>query len=413
MGHIRAGISMFAMRYFFVLSHYLPFACLVLVAGCSDHASQSSSPPPAAATAPASASVRAPARPTLTELTPNIEHVGNSGTLILRGTNFLPGTTIRTPPGLDLRNIQVNGPTQITADYTIGPNSWLGYLNVTVTTPGGTSEPARFAIYPGVAQFGTPASGATARPAADIPTYKSFDVGIHGSQVTNPDGSRTDGYLDISFTDDKGHPVTVGGSYHSDMDNVDNPDADDDSPGSGEPPDVTPYSFALQPPVPGNYVLHIKSSRSGSFDLEVDTTDTSSTSSAQGALGALNNVPTYPGSDFELKFVCRDNPFSVDLDSGGLQPPHGAFSFAQPLTSQVRLPAEAKTLGVVIFYDPVMEPSSFSALLDGSDVTNLFHVRSGELELVSVQLGSGQHNLAIRANNKAGQSTEQQFHIQH
>jgi hypothetical protein len=249
----------------------------------------------------------------------------------------------------------------------IGPDSWLGGLNVTVTTPAGTSEPARFTIYPPVLRFGIPAGGASARPAADIPTYKSFDVGIHASQVTNQDGSRTDGYLDISLTDNKGHPVTVGGSYHSDMDNVDDPDADDSRNSA-----VTSYSFALLPPVPGNYILHIKSSRSGSFDLEMDTTNTSSTPSAQQALGALNDVPTYPGSDFELKFVCRDNPFSVDLDSGGLQPAHGAFSFAQPLSSEVRLPAEEKALGVVLYYDPVMEPSSFRALLDGSDVSTCF-----------------------------------------
>jgi hypothetical protein len=401
---------MFATRFFLHLSYYFLVACLVLIAGCSGHANQSAVP------ASAAVPVLAPGRPTLTELTPNLEHVGNSGILVLKGTNFVAGTTIRTPPGLNLRNIRVNGPTQIMADYTICPNSWLGYLNVTVTTPAGTSEPARFAIYPGVAPFGVLSGcappAARAVPAASTPVYRSFDVGIHAGQVANPDGSQTDAYLEVSFTDDKGHPVAVGGSYHSDMDNVDNPDADD-SPGSGEPPNVTSYSFASEPPVPGNYVLHIKSSRSGSFDLEMDTTDTSSTASAHEVLGALGNIPTYPGSDFELKFVCRDNPFSVDLDSGGLQPPHGAFSFAQPLTSEVRLPAEEKALGVVIYYDPAMEPSSFRALLDGSDVTNLFHIRSGELQLVSVPFGPGQHLLTIRANNKAGQSTEQQFHIQH
>ena len=407
----------FAMRLLFDSFRHFSLACWILIAGCSGHANQSAAPArtslPTSASTSASTSAPGFGRPTLTEVTPNLGYVGNSGTLTLKGTNFVPGTTIRTPPGLDLQNVRVNGTTQITADYRICQGSWLGVLNVTVTTPAGTSEPASFTIYPPVLQFNVPASGASARPAADIPTYKSFDVGIHASQVTNPDGSRTDGYLDISFTDDKGHPVTVGGSYHSGIDNVDNPDAEDGSADSGKPPDVTSYSFALQPPVPGNYILHVKSSRSGSFDLEMDTTDTSSTASAQEALGALNNVPTYPGSDFELKFVCRDNPFRVDVDSGGLRPPHGAFSFAQPLASEVRLPEGEKALGVVIYYDPVMEPSSFRALLDGSDVSNVFHLRPGELELVSIALKPGRHGLTIRASNKTGVSSEQQFHIQH
>ena len=68
---------------------------------------------------------------------------------------------------------------------------------------------------------------------------------------------------------------------------------------------------------------------------------------------------------------------------------------------------------MVIYYDPVMQASSFSATLDGSDVTNLFHVRHGTLALVSVALGTGKHDLTIRANNKSGLSAEQQFHIQH
>jgi hypothetical protein len=74
------------------------------------------------------------------------------------------------------------------------------------------------------------------------------------------------------------------------MDNVVAPD--DPQPGSN----VTSYSFGLQRPATGKYVLHIKSSRRGSFDLEIDTTTSSSTSSAQDGLAQLNNVPTYPGS---------------------------------------------------------------------------------------------------------------------
>jgi hypothetical protein len=300
----------------------------------------------------------------------------------------------------------VDSPAQITAKYTISSDSYLGILNITVTTPGGTSEPAKFKIIPGavVFQFGLPGSRARPATGASEQPYESFDVGIHAAQVPNPDGSETDAYLDVSFTDDQGRPVAVGDSYHSDMDNVDNPDD-----ASEEPPNVTSYSFGLQRPEAGNYVLHIKSSKSGSFVLEIDT----STSSSHEGLAELDSVPTYPGSSFELNFVCHRDPFSVDIDSGGLQPPHGAFSFAQPLTSDVLLPAEEKTLGVVIYYDPVMDQSSFRALLDGDDRTSLFHVRSGELELVSIPLVPGQHVLTIQANNKNGVSSVQEFHIQH
>ena len=390
-----------------VLLHSLPAISLTfffLMAGCSRQATQ----PPA------------PARPTLTQLVPDTVHVGDTGTIILRGANFSPRSSIGTPPGLYLRNIHVDSPTQITADYTIASNSFLGFLNVTVTTPGGTSAPTRFTIYPAGWQPGlrvgsalpTPPAPASATPPApdnSLPPYESFDVGIHAAAVPNPGGPETDTYLDVSFTDDKGHPVAVGDTYHSDMDNVDNDSDDSSDPG----PTVTSYSFGVQSPAAGAYVLHIKSSRNGSFDLEMDTTCRAPACSYHRSLAVLETIPTYPGSSFELRFICHRDPFSLDLDSGGLQPPHGAFSFAQPVSPDVTLPAEQKALAVVIYYDPVMDPASFHATLDGADRSILFHVRTGELELVSIPLGPGQHNLTIRANTKSGLPSEQQFHIQH
>jgi hypothetical protein len=67
----------------------------------------------------------------------------------------------------------------------------------------------------------------------------------------------------------------------------------------------------------------------------------------------------------------------------------------------------------VIYYDPVMDPSSIRVLLNENDRTSLFHVRPGELELVSIPLDLGQHALTIRATNKDGESSVQEFHIQH
>jgi hypothetical protein len=345
----------------------------------------------------------------LIQLTPNTAAAGSAGSLILRGTNFVADASISTPPGLHLRNIRVNSPTEIAADYAIAKDSYLGYFDIAVTTPGGTSDPIKFTILRPAFQFGV-LRGSSANPATITqgpPIYESFDVGIHAGPVPNPDGSQTDAYLDVSFTDDKGHPVTIGGSYHSDMDNVSNPDDPDDG-----PPDVTSYSFGVQRPEAGDYVLRIKGSRVGSFTLEIDTTASSRDSESYESLANLDDVPTYPGSSFELNFICHRDPFSVNLARGGLQPPQGAFSFAQPLDSVVRLPSEAKVLGVVIYYHPVVDPSSFRALLDGSDVTGLFHVRPGELELVSIPLEPGQHHLGIHASAKSGLPTEQEFRIQ-
>lgn len=347
-------------------------------------------------------------RPTLSHVNPENVTPGNTGTLILRGANFVPGASISAPPGIEIRNVRVNSPVEITADYAITANSPPGYLNLTVTTLGGTSEPGRMRIVPTVYQFplrndfANRAIGRTGPPA-----YESLEIGIHSDQVQNPDGSQTNTYLEVSLMDAKGQSVAVPGEGQmSDMDNVVSPD--DDEPG----PAVTPYSLTLQRPDAGEYFLHIKSSRTGSFMLEIEAERQSSTESSQDTLANLD-VPVYPGSSFDLKLVCHRDPFSVGIGNGGLQPPHGAFSFAQPTESAVQLPTDAKLLGVAIYYDPAIDPSSFRAAVDGSDVSSMFHVRPGKLELVLLPLDHGQHNVSVQANTKSGLSSVQEFHIQH
>jgi hypothetical protein len=378
----------------------LLLACLALATGCSVHESQSaapSSPPP---------------RPTLRELVPNTATVGSAGTLVLRGTNFVPGSRVASPsPGLSFTNIRVNSSEQITADYANSPDSPLGYFKVTVTTAAGTTEPAIFTITPLAFQFGGPSP--SREPAQNPPPFKSLQVGIHADQVTNPDGSQTDAYLDVSFKDAQGHPVTLSDSWYGDMDNVDVPDDDTDETAVAHTV-VTPYSFGVERPTAGKYVLQIKGARNGSFTLEISNeTSSQQQGSEQHGLAVLQNVPIFPGSPFALRFVCRNDPCDMVIDSGGLQPANGAFSFAQPLASNVPLPTEVQALPVVIYYDPAMDPASFRALLDGTDRTSLFQVRPGELQLVALPVEPGQHTLAIQAKNKRNLITEQAFHIQH
>jgi len=331
--------------------------------------------------------------------------------MVLRGSNFVPGASLSAnTPGISFRNIRVDSPEQITAEYANSPDSPLGYFRVSVTTPAGTSEPAILTITPLAYQVGVGVP--PPRPAGPA-VFETLQVGIHADQVENPDGSRTDAYLEISFADAKGRPVKVGDSTYSDMDNVDNPDDDADE-SRGPQVHVTSYSFAVEKPAAGEYVLKIKGSRKGSFVLEMakEMRSPQQDGLTYNSFAVLQNVPTLPGTAFELRFVCHGDPCDMDIGSGGLRPIHGAFSFAQPLTSNVRLPVGEKTLAIVIYYDPAMDTSSFRALLDGNDRTEMFHARAGELEMVCVPVRPGSHTLAIRAKNKAGQLTEQDFRIQ-
>lgn len=361
--------------------------CLALIAGCSGHGKQSSPPPIAP--------------PTLTKLVPNSGILGSTDTLTLTGTSFVAGASINTPTDLYVRNLKVNSPTQITADFAIASNATPGSFEVAVKTPGGTSEPGSFAILAG--QSGSPGGSTPTSPAAlpgapgmqtsaDSSEYEVLDIRVTSAEDT----------LDVSFTDSKGQPGP--GAIFSDEQLT-----DDDPDDSGQP-GLSPNTREVEvnQPNSGEYILRVEGSKSGSFDLKVSANHPAS---SEGVVSL--EVPTCPGSVFELRLLCQRAPFTVDVDSGGLEPPHGAFSFAQPLTSEVRLPSEEKPLAVGIYYDPAMDPSSFRALLDGADQTKLFHVRLGELDLVSLPMAPGQHHLNIQANNEAGLLTEQEFHVLH
>ncbi|HWQ02945.1 MAG TPA: putative Ig domain-containing protein, partial [Candidatus Nitrosotenuis sp.] len=89
----------------------------------------------------------APPAPTLTSLTPSSGTQGTSFSVTLVGTNFVTGqTTINfSAGGISAGNISVASSTQMTATFTILPTA-SGSRQVTVSTPGGTSNALTFNI---------------------------------------------------------------------------------------------------------------------------------------------------------------------------------------------------------------------------------------------------------------------------
>jgi hypothetical protein len=187
----------------------------------------------------------------------------------------------------------------------------------------------------------------------------------------------------------------------------------DEDPNDASLPDLSPtvHEIEVLLPAADTYTLRVKGFERGTYDIE--SFGAGPNSEAAGGL-LLRTVPAHEGSLLELHFVCQREPsFEFDVESGGLQPPNGAFSFGQPLSSEVQMAPEDQGLSVVIFYDPVMVASTFRAFVDGGDKSSLFHVKLGEVELVTVPLSAGDHHVTIRAQNKSGLTTEQDFHVRH
>jgi hypothetical protein len=87
-----------------------------------------------------------PPVPTLTLIAPAFGQRGLAVGVTLTGTGFVAGTTVTPGAGITLANLSVVDSSTIEVTFTIAANAALGNRNVTVTTPGGTSNPVTFAV---------------------------------------------------------------------------------------------------------------------------------------------------------------------------------------------------------------------------------------------------------------------------
>jgi sugar lactone lactonase YvrE len=93
-----------------------------------------------------------PAVPTLTSISPASGLRGSSAQVTLTGTNFdtrAGSTTVASGSNsISVGNVTVNSATSLTATFNIAAGTALGSYNVTVTTPGGSSNAVAFAVNP-------------------------------------------------------------------------------------------------------------------------------------------------------------------------------------------------------------------------------------------------------------------------
>jgi uncharacterized repeat protein (TIGR01451 family) len=87
-------------------------------------------------------------KPTLTSITPEIGARGAATSLevTLTGTNFVPGLTVNAGPGVTVTDIQVTSSSEARANLNIAPDAPLGILQVSVATPGGTTDVVPFTV---------------------------------------------------------------------------------------------------------------------------------------------------------------------------------------------------------------------------------------------------------------------------
>jgi IPT/TIG domain len=102
---------------------------------------------PAGTTAPVTFTVVAPAAPVLTSIVPNSGGRGNAVSVTITGTNLSSASAVNVSGlGVTVSGVMVVNSTTINATFTISATAGLTARNVTVVTPGGTSNAVAFTV---------------------------------------------------------------------------------------------------------------------------------------------------------------------------------------------------------------------------------------------------------------------------
>lgn len=120
-----------------------------------------------------------------------------------------------------------------------------------------------------------------------------------------------------------------------------------------------------------------------------------------------------PGTEqpFELSV---DVPAPADIDESTLYPGGGQqpaevnkfLRYSQPTDNRMKLPAGTTSYTIIVFYGTTIDPSTFTATLNGASITSQFHPVPGGADIVTIPLASGTTKVQLEAvGTKASGST--------
>lgn len=162
--------------------------------------------------------------------------------------------------------------------------------------------------------------------------------------------------------------------------------------------DVTKDLELVRPP-DGEYTLRVTGTGSGTYDLENRSTDAEGTPSE----ATFTNVPITPGAVHTYIIQHSKAPGSTvsvagGFDGGGQRPRdvNKFLTYIAPGDSPTNLPTGTTTFSLLIVYGQTIIPSTFSAQLNGVNITNLFNPVGGTSQMINLSnLTSGRNVLQL------------------
>ncbi len=156
--------------------------------------------------------------------------------------------------------------------------------------------------------------------------------------------------------------------------------------------------MVLNPPAQDTFTLTVTGTDLGTYSLQFIALD----ANRQRSVTGLKDFPTSPGTIQQFTFttpITAGQPFPLaGAFLGGGQRPKDVnhfLSYANPTSDKVTLPTGTSNFPLLIFYDPRDIAGSFSAELNSSTVSNLFHPSPGTFEVVNIPLQPGRNVLVL------------------
>ncbi|MBF0319281.1 MAG: C39 family peptidase [Nitrospirae bacterium] len=161
----------------------------------------------------------------------------------------------------------------------------------------------------------------------------------------------------------------------------------------------------ISKPVAGDYKLQVIGTGTGNYMLDIRSWNPDLDSSISGWVRIFENVPITPNevqiygfhyaktTTTALEFTAIDGNF----DGKGQRPAdvNKFLSYVTPTGSPVTLAQGTTSYTLVILYDKSIKAETFTAALNGSNVTSLFHPKAGSAEAVTVNINQGRNTLVL------------------
>jgi hypothetical protein len=165
----------------------------------------------------------------------------------------------------------------------------------------------------------------------------------------------------------------------------------------------------LGKPALGLYRLSITGIGRGTYDCKI----TGSSPAGGRVKTDLKGIPSEPGGvySFALAFDDASSPplqvrgaleLGSQTKSGGIP----LLSYAAPASADVKLAPGKAEFDLLIVYSLQIDPSSFSATLDGRVLTSLFHPKPGSAEFVRVSFRGNTKALVLTARGSGSRASE-------